>query len=285
MMKPERLLTVEASDPLVGAVTADPALLRLLGYLRLATRPMTVADICSATHLELAAIQRKLDVLEGRGLVEMLPATTRRPSISYRARYAGLKIRCGREEDREIMRTVAGAMQRHATGLLQDEPIPPPPTDAASHHPAFAGVLHLTPPELEELQRRLSNLVEFTEMLGTKYAKRGADPELCNYLISFRIAPLPEPALPFAPVRLVIDGDEAPAPERAAERPAKGQLSARERQAAMALVRGLTIDEVAREMGLARSTVSTMTKRVYRKLGVRRRAEMVTRLREIGLAG
>jgi len=128
-------------------------------------------------------------------------------------------------------------------------------------------------------------VVEFTEMIGAKRAKRGAAPELCNYVVHFRVEPLSAPALPLAPVRFVLDGAEPPAHEPAAERPANGKLSAREHQVATALARGLTIEEVAKEMGLARSTVSTMTKRLYRKLGVRRRAEMVTRLSEIGLRG
>ena len=84
-------------------------------------------------------------------------------------------------------------------------------------------------------------------------------------------------------MRFVLEGADPDPATPVSERPANGKLSARERQVATALARGLTIEEVAKEMGLARSTVSTMTKRLYRKLGVRRRAEMVTRLTENGL--
>jgi predicted transcriptional regulator len=143
---------------------------------------MTLQELFTAARVDVATVQRKLDVLASFGLIAVLPATTR---------------------------------------------------------------------------RRLNSLVEFTELLSSKQAKRGSSPELCNHAIHFRVEPLATPALPLAPVRFVLEGT--------------------------ALARGLTIEEVAKEMGLARSTVSTMTKRLYRKLGVRRRAEMVTRLTENGL--
>lgn len=280
MAPSERLFMVDASSPMVAEITEDSALMRLWGYLRLATRPMTAPEICAAARLDAATVQAKLDKLRNHGLVEALPATTRRPGISFRALYAGLKIRCNGDADRGVMQRVNAAIRSHTKDLVRSDPRP---EWLMATLPEFVGTLHLTPAELEELQRRLESIVEFTELVSAKYAKRGTDPELCNYVLNFRIDPLPEPALPLAPVR-VDNGSTRPAErEPASERPAKGRLSARERQTAMALARGLTIEEVAKEMGLAKSTVSTMTKRIYRKLAVRRRAEMVTRLKELGL--
>lgn len=276
----DRLFPVDASSPMVAEITDDPALMRLWGYLRLATRPMTAPEICAATGLDPVTVQRKLDVLRSHGLVEALPATTRRPGISFRALYAGLKIRCGDDADRAVMRKVTAAMRTYAKELMRSDP---PPDCLKGSLPEFIGALHLTPPELEELQRRLESIVEFTELLSAKYAKRGTDPELCNYVVNVRIDHLSQPALPLAPVRIDTGRTGPASHEPVSDRPAKGRLSARERQTAMALARGLTIEEVAKEMGLAKSTVSTMTKRIYRKLAVRRRAELVSRLREVGL--
>ena len=72
-------------------------------------------------------------------------------------------------------------------------------------------------------------------------------------------------------------------PPASAHPSGNGHLSPRERETALGLARGLTIAEVAKELGLARSTVATLAKRVYRKLGAHRRAEMMTRLSELGL--
>lgn len=273
----------EANDQIVTAIAGDPALLALWGYLRLAVRPMTLSELCATARIDVAAVQRRIDVLANFGLVKVLPATTRRPLTSYEARYQGLQIRCRRDGDHDALRAVASAMQQYAKELLPANWLAPGPTDSTGWHADFTGVFHLTPPEVQELRRRLNSLVEFTELLSNKQAKRGSSPELCNYVINFRVEPLAVPALPLAPVRFVLEGADRDSPTPASERPANGRLSARERQVATALARGLTIEEVAKEMGLARSTVSTMTKRLYRKLGVRRRAEMVTRLAESGL--
>ena len=64
-----------------------------------------------------------------------------------------------------------------------------------------------------------------------------------------------------------------------AERPDR-PLSDREYQVALALARGLNQREVAAELGVKPGTIVTLTKRLYRKLGITRRAELATRLRE-----
>lgn len=50
---------------------------------------------------------------------------------------------------------------------------------------------------------------------------------------------------------------------------------------ALALARGLNQREVAEQLGVKPSTVLTLTKRLYRKLRITRRAELVTRLQEV----
>lgn len=269
---------------MVTALIEDPLLLGLWGFLRLAPRPMMLAEISRTTHVDAAIAQRKLDVLGIYELVEAIPAATRRPGISYRARYLGLRIRSRHEGDHALLHRIADTIQRHSRDLLpSDWPPSAAAAAAGTPHARFSGVFNLTPPEAEELRRRLNTVAEYADLLSQKYAKRGTIPELCNYGVQFRVEPLPAPALPPAPVRIVLGGTDASESPPAPERPAGGRLSARERETALALARGLTMAQVAQELRLARSTVSTLTKRVYRKLGAHRRAEMVTRLNELGL--
>ena len=84
---------------------------------------------------------------------------------------------------------------------------------------------------------------------------------------------LPQPDLTVAP-----RGQVPPAelPEPGAR---WGALSPREREVAIALVSGATLPEIARKLGRSQHTVSELTRRLYRKLGVRRRAQLVQRLR------
>ena len=61
------------------------------------------------------------------------------------------------------------------------------------------------------------------------------------------------------------------------------QLSARERDVLTHVVSGLSNPEVAAALNLSRHTVKQHTSAVYRKLGVRNRAEAASRARELGL--
>ena len=58
-----------------------------------------------------------------------------------------------------------------------------------------------------------------------------------------------------------------------------GVLSLAGVQGAIALVSGATLPEIPRKLGRSQHPVSELTRRLYRKLGVRRRAQLVQRLR------
>lgn len=277
-------LDVDVGHPMVASLVDDRLLLGLWGFIRLAPRPMTLTEIARATHVDAAIVQRKLDILSTYQLVESLAAAARRPGISYRARYLALRIVFRPDGDEATVQRIAEALQRHARDLLAAMRPESASADPGGLSSAFSGIFNLTPHEVEELQRRMNGVREYAEVRGHKFAKRGTAPELCNYAFHFRMEPLPAPALPLVPIRFVKEGaDPSPGPESNGHPSGNGHLSPRERETALALARGLTIAEVAKELRLAHSTVATLAKRVYRKLGAHRRAEMMTRLSELGL--
>ena len=51
-------------------------------------------------------------------------------------------------------------------------------------------------------------------------------------------------------------------------------LSPREKQVVLLLLQGMTLRQVAPELGLTPSTVSTYSKAIYKKLGINSRAEL-----------
>ena len=67
--------------------------------------------------------------------------------------------------------------------------------------------------------------------------------------------------------------------------PAPAQLSAREREVLDLIATGATNREIAERLFLSPHTVKEHTSAVYRKLGVRNRAEAVRQAQEIGLIG
>lgn len=279
-----RMMQLDMSDPKTASIASDGLLLGIWGYLRLAARPMTLPEIASSAKLDPALVQRKLDLLAAYGIVEALPLTSRRRSIAWRILYDGLMIglpETSSEEEierktmefRAQMRQVVEQQFRlHTTDPLQ------------FGQSTFLGLYNLTADEVKELQRRLQRAVDFATLLSEKYAARGEVPELCNFVLSLRAEPLRDKVLPLAPVHIgPTDQDGAPSRPRVplARRRRAPLLSPREREVAVRLARGLTAVEVAKQLGLQRSTVATMTKRIYAKVGVRRRAELASRLEEL----
>jgi DNA-binding CsgD family transcriptional regulator len=72
------------------------------------------------------------------------------------------------------------------------------------------------------------------------------------------------------------------AQEAKTSRGASRLLSPREREVAQRLVRGETGPEISAALGVSRSTVSTLCERIYRKLGITRRAQLAVRLHALG---
>lgn len=60
-------------------------------------------------------------------------------------------------------------------------------------------------------------------------------------------------------------------------------LSARERQVLEFVIRGYTAQEIAKSMSLSHWTIQTYVRRIYEKMGVRNRAEAVSRAHLMGL--
>ena len=67
--------------------------------------------------------------------------------------------------------------------------------------------------------------------------------------------------------------------------PAQGPLSEREREVVSLIAAGSTNREIAEQLFLSPHTVKEYTSGVYRKLGVRNRAEAVKRAQSLGLIG
>jgi DNA-binding CsgD family transcriptional regulator len=77
-------------------------------------------------------------------------------------------------------------------------------------------------------------------------------------------------------------GQEVTGPSRpAAGSNGRDILSPRERQIGAAYLRGLTRREIAAELGLSENSVATFTKRLYTKLGIKRRGVLAERLAEV----
>ena len=277
-----RFRTLELSDPEVNveALLSDAMLLGIWEFLRRYARPLSLSEIAERSRLDPSLVQRKLDLLLAYALIETQPARGKRRSTCYRSLFDGLAVRFRMPDHLQAVLRHQKTLRGHATHPMKAA-VPPPESGSGSdlqRHADFAGLVHLTEPELIELRRRLAGVAEFLGMLGERSAARGETPSLCEYGVTLRLQPLAKPSLPQPSVRF-LPTNGVPTMTEDAETGRK-PLSSRERQVAFALARGLTRAEVATELGIAQSTAATLTKRIYVKLRVHRRAELVSRLRE-----
>lgn len=160
--------------------------------------------------------------------------------------------------------------------------------DAVGDLPGFGGVCVVVEPDTESViwaagPRKFAHVEDWAmgspqelAVVTRRFLTGGDHPEVAlPSLPAGRVASIALKSLAtFGGRELVVialrqEGDE--------DRVASPQLSGREQQAARLLVDGYTIVNVSAIVGLTENTVRTYVRRVYRKLGVSSRAELVRR--------
>ena len=266
---------VDIRDASAMETLFDEAAMAAWELLRRRGKPTSAAEVARVTHLEFAVAQRKLDILQEHRLVELVPARTKRPMPTYRAtcKRIGIVLRANDKEDDALWDRYGVRIREAAETLARNQLPLGLSTEAARARAFFVMPLRLSPNEMSELRHRLDELTAFLRMLQERHSgERGADDFGCNYRFEMQLQPLAEPVLP-QPVVLMRTIDQEPS--RGGERvDPMARLSQRERQVAQAVVRGRSRSETAKELLLQPGTIATLTKRIYRKLGVTNRLEL-----------
>jgi len=267
----------------LAALLPDLEAMGIWEYLRRLGKPVSAAELAELVPVSLAVVQAKLDAIVAAGLAEALPASAKRRSIAYRSLVDALVVECDWAQDGDTMQRVAENMRRHIaeaqgeTALTSAQPV------AGEWRAFFGCTMHLTPDELAELRRRFNAVVEYTELLAARYTSPAKEPPpLSNYAATFRVGPVAKPCLPHPRIVFVKKGSADAQDHREILTAPGPKLSRREWDVALALTRGLTQAEAGAELGISPLTAVTLTKRIYKKLGVRRRAELVSRLQALG---
>lgn len=236
--------------------------LRMWEVIRSARSVVTVAEICHAMGTDQRLVQRQLDLLARHGLVDSVRARVPRKSVGYRVATERIVVTFDDRRQDSVQRAmVSGDSVRREFDRCVDRYSDP------AFHPASGvrfrqhSIQHFTKEDFAELRRRMLAVIEF---LGSPRPRppqphrartsRVPPPEFCNQAISIRLDPLVGNLLPL---------------------PA---LAPREREVALALAQGLSRAHVAERMRLSVHTVSTLARRVYRKLPVSSQAALAARL-------
>lgn len=249
--------------------------------LRRANTPSTVAELAAWAGATATWTQSCLNRLGRFGLVETVPAGGRRRAIAYRVGLQRLIV-TGSPRD-AIDRALLKRFQEDRQDLFDRLFGSGTAFERAWHpHELFeflCAPICLNDIEVEELRRRLGEVLGFLKLVQSKHNGIRFRPiPKCSHYVTIRVQPLAKGVLPQPDITVAPRG-QVPPPESPEPRPAWRSLSPREREVAIALVGGATQPEIARKLGRSRHTIGELTRRIYRKLGIRRRAQLVNALR------
>lgn len=254
--------------------------------LRRSGRALTLGELSDRTGLPSALVQAALDRLESFDLLQRMPARGKRRVSRYAAAYDRIAIvgDVGDVEQSRLFRDYFERFARRTELMLNTESMVELPLAAGDCSNFLSEPVSLTDSELMGLQRRVGALVNYVRMIQNRRVGRHAgSTEACNYYAHFRVHPLRRAILPQPDIVVQARGGKG---RRSVHEDREWRaLSPREREVAMHLGAGQTQPEIARELDLSPHTIGTLTRRLYAKLRVRRRADLVNKLRALELGG
>ena len=275
--------------PGLSELLADPFNRSVWELLRRRGRASTVDELAEVAGASRDAVARALARLQVLGLVRPAfePGTRRRTAFKIARERLVVVYDQADQAQAAAARALRAQVAEHGRGVLETA------RAQAAHHGDDAIEVHrsmsLSRDEIVELRRRVRAVTDYVEQIESTSSDR---PNLCNYHMAIEVRPLKELVLPTASLHVIEGGTagkeqgEVGSGEPLVERAGGGSkvkvLSAREREVARSLAEGRSCPEIAESLGLSVNTVRTVTKRLYAKIGIRRRAELVNWLRAPG---
>jgi DNA-binding CsgD family transcriptional regulator len=270
----------ELNDPAVLRVLLDIPTMQRWEILRRTQRALSAAELAAESKATAEESQQSLDRLAEARLVHVNRMRAQRRQITYRAAMDRLFLVWDRSkpEDVEAQRAVDTCMRDYSR-RIQDEAMTLVRTGGLKPKNvggAISVVLHEDDSmKVREAFRALYELL----VEADQRARSGSDPARCTpYHVAFSQTRLREPQSPMAELFVIDKESVRRDPTVFMEAPSK-VLSPREFQVAKLLEAGRSRPAIAAELGLTANTVSSLSKIIYRKLGVRSRAELAVRMR------
>jgi DNA-binding CsgD family transcriptional regulator len=273
---------VDIANRDVADVLTSPLALSIWELVRRFTRPCTVDEISVLAHCDPAKAQSTLDLLAAAGLLGKAADPRGAPDhdLPQQARGHRPLVRpggCGAPGAGSPVQR-PGARRESIAAFYANEGDRVSKAPLRWRHRSYCSAA-LKPEHIDELKRMVRQIHDY--MISVQAEIRNIDatqPQDCNFQIMIEAVPTDPPTLPM-PQLYVVGRDRA---REVAERSASTgmhPLSPRERQVAALLASGQTRPEIAAALGVSLNTVATIGKRIYAKLGVKRRAELASRLR------
>lgn len=248
--------------------------------LRMLGRPVTVETVSGLTSKAVAAVQEQIDLLCAAGLVESIRASRLHRQIRYRPCADRVRVRANLADPQVMARVAALAQEEQDRVRRYINSCEPADTRARPHWRFFSIYLPVMSSEdLAELYSRVGMVTSFLATLEKREQERGQSAAAAGsaaprrqHAVSLEVHPLNR-IIPSSPTVEFI-GTDSQSSDPTVHSSATESLAPRERQIAQLLAEGLSRPRIAKSLGLSPHTVCTVSSRIYRKLGVRNRAQL-----------
>jgi DNA-binding NarL/FixJ family response regulator len=262
-------------------VLADVSTMQRWEILRRAAQPYTAGQLAEESCASSEAVQQSLDRLLEVNLVVRAKATKRMPRVTYASAMRRLVVTWSKDspEDRACRQAYIDGRRAWSRAAL--ESCPSYRCGPVGSQICMGGATSVL--LLDEDAEAVSKALHFVyaSLAAAEQRARAAPEGLAKpYHLAFEFHETADAVLPMAELFL----SERELESRCCEMvmgAATLILSPRELEIARALVEGRLRPQIAADMGIAENTVATVSKRIYRKLGVSNRPALVARLRGV----
>ena len=272
---------LDIQDARVAEILGAPFNCSVWELARRCKSPASLAEIAALLRVDAASVRLALDELESIGLIARLPAGRKNRNATYRTTRDELIIEYGPSDakDHRIVTAMKKRFQEHSNKIMDAARLPLNAQRNDEWTFQHFGPARLSPGEMKEFQSMIRGVRDFLDGVSTRTKITDVtEIQDCNVQVGIEVFPI---RVPVAPVPRVIFIDRAKDGKAVAmiRKSRMSNLSPREREIAYELISGKTRPEIAKQLGISVNTIATISKRIYAKLGVRRRAELGAKLR------
>jgi len=248
--------------------------------LRRIDRPVSADELAKASGSPRAVVQAALDAFERIALVARRRATNGKRGFGWVVSCPAIVVqyRVGDPVDQALLQQLDAVFDQRRRAEIAGKIKP----EATRGGQDFAWTsMHagsFNEAEIKELWDLLQGLTRFFARAGDRFkgAPITADHH-CSHHVSVSVDPLLHGVLPL-PNLQIIGQQAATSVVKAIAADWSQALTVREAEIARGLARGKSRDSFAEELGISKHTVVEYTRRIYRKLGVKNRAQLSARI-------
>ena len=272
--------SVELKDPRVLAALQSVVTMQRWEILRRATRPVSADDLAQLAGASIDDVQSSLTLLVDARLVDVVHASNHGRAPAYRAAMDRLFVRWDRGDPSSAAawRSLGRFMRDHSRRIIDEARDRSGAEHSMERDCGSATSVMLSDADALRVREALlaiySMLAEADARARAGQSAVGARP----YHVSFDLQRIADTPLPMAEFFVMESGAMARDREALTSVAAR-VLSPRELEVARLLERGLSRPDIARQLALSAHTVASISKSIYRKLGVRNRAQLAARVR------